>query len=323
MSMLDRMFLTLAQAGNGNGQGEAANDEVGEAGQVAPEANGAEEAESSVDFTNLEEVANLVSENAIPLGIGILKIVTILTIAWILANWVSRIIRIRGEKAKRVDTTIARFFANIVRWAIIVLGLIAALGTAGVETTSFAALLAAAGFAVGLALQGSLGNFAAGVMLLLFRPFKVGDVVKVNGELGKVDQIDLFTTTMDTFDNRRLIMPNGAIFGTTIENITFHPERRADVDVGVSYDTDLVKARQVLMDVANSISTKLPDRDSQVVVLAFNDSSIDWQVRVWCKREDWLGTKEEMILRIKQGLDQAGISIPFPQRDVHLFQQSS
>lgn len=320
MSMLDRIFLTLAQAGNGNGDGDGNQEAGAEAG--AAEGSTADANGSGVDWTDPEVVAKVVSENAIPLGIGILKVVTILIIAWIVANWVSKLIRVRGEKAKRVDTTLARFFANIVRWAILVLGIIAALGTAGVETTSFAAILAAAGFAVGLALQGSLGNFAAGVMLLLFRPFKVGDVVKVNGELGKVDQIDLFTTTMDTFDNRRLIMPNGAIFGTTIENITYHPERRADVDVGVSYNTDLVKAREVLMSVANSISTKLPDRDSQVVVLAFNDSSIDWQVRVWCKRDDWLATKEEMILRIKQGLDQAGISIPFPQRDVHLFKQN-
>lgn len=327
MWILDRMLLLVAQAGNAEGvsNGEAAQT-VGDT-ETPAEAPVAEPASAvsellSVDITNPESVSNWIDKFAIPLGIGILKLFLILFISWILANWISRFIRNRGEKSKHIDTTLARFFANIARWVILILGLLTALGTVGVQTTSFAAILAAAGFAVGLALQGSLSNFAAGVMLLVFRPFKVSDVVKVNGEVGIVDQIDLFTTTMDTFDNRRLIMPNSTIFGNTIENITHHTERRADVNVGVAYDADLEHVRRVLAELAASISTKLPDRDSEVVLLDFNESSIDWQVRIWCKKEDWLATKQETILRIKQALDQAGIGIPFPQRDVHLFQRN-
>ncbi len=327
MLTLDRMVLFIAQAGNGDGAVNAEPAQTADATEAPLEASANDAASAlseldSVDFRDIDTVVNWIEKFAIPLGIGLLKLFLILFISWVLAIWISRFIRDRGEQSKHIDATLARFSANIVKWGILILGLLTALGTVGVQTASFAAILAAAGFAVGLALQGSLSNFAAGVMLLVLRPFKVSDVVKVNGEVGIVDQIDLFTTTMDTFDNRRLIMPNSTIFGNTIENITHHTERRADVDVGVAYNCELEEARRVLTEVANSISTKLPDREVQVVLMTFNASSIDWQLRVWCKREDWLATKEEMILRIKQALNQAGIGIPFPQRDIHLYQHN-
>lgn len=321
MWMLDRMFLLVAQAGE-PAANPGSNGVTSETPQQQDAISETAKKAQETDWMNPEEVLIFIREEGLTLAQKLVLLLVILLITWFFAGALSRFIRKRGEKSKRIDTTLARFFANIVRWGLLILGVIVALGTVGIEMMSFAAILAAAGLAVGLALQGSLSNFAAGVMLLLFRPFKVGDVVKVNGELGIVDQIDLFTTTMDTFDNRRLIMPNSTIFDNTIENITHHSQRRADVDVGVSYDADLQQARQVLTEVANSISTKLPDRDVQVALLAFNDSSIDWQVRVWCKKEDWFATKEELILRIKQALDQAGIGIPFPQRDVHLFQKN-
>lgn len=244
-------------------------------------------------------------------------VIVLLFVAWIVSGWVGRIIRRSCDRAN-IDLTLGKFFAKMASWSILILAVLACLGVFGVNTTSFAAVLAAAGLAVGLALQGSLSNFASGVMLLIFRPFKVGDVVSVNGVIGKVNEIELFTTTLDTPDNRRMILPNGAVFGSTIENISYHDTRRVDVPVGVDYSAEIDKTRSVLADAAAAVPDRLDDPAPQIVLGELGASSVDWTVRVWCNAADYWGVKEAATREIKMALDKAGIGIPFPQMDVHL-----
>jgi len=229
---------------------------------------------------------------------------------------------VKGSVTKsKVDETLSRFFAKMVYYLIVILGVIFALSKFGIDVTAFAAILAAAGFAVGMALSGTLGNFASGVMLLIFRPFKVGDVVNAAGITAKVHEIELFTTTFDTPDNRRIIVPNGAIYGGTIENVTFHEERRVDVGVGTDYGADLDATRKVLEKAAESLNEMMVQgegRGYQIVLGDLGDSAVGWTVRFWCKAEDYWGVKEALTRAVKVHLDEAGIGIPFPQMDVHL-----
>ena len=235
----------------------------------------------------------------------------------IMASWVARIIRGACAKAK-VESTLSHFFGKLGRTAVMVIGFIVILGKFGIETSSFAAILAAMGFAIGMAMQGTLGNFASGVMLLIFRPFKVGDVINAAGVIGKVNMIDLFTTVVDTPDNRRIIVPNGAIFGGTIENISFHSTRRIEVLVGTDYNADLDKVREVLDKAAAKIETRIEDPGHQIVLASLGDSCIDWKIRVWCNAADYWGCMEETTRIVKYALDEAGIGIPYPQMDVHM-----
>ncbi len=154
-------------------------------------------------------------------------------------------------------------------------------------------------------------------MLLAFRPFKVGDVVNVAGQTGVIDSIALFTTVMDTFDNRRIILPNSEIFGATIENTSFHSTRRADVNVGTAYEADIDQTWDVLRQVADNLEGRLPDKDTAVILLELGDSSINWQVRVWVPASDFFPLKQRLTRDVKVALDKAGISIPYPQMDVH------
>lgn len=233
------------------------------------------------------------------------------------ASWVRRIVKRALGKAK-VEETLARFLSNLVRYLVLIAGGIAILGTLGIETTSFAAALAAAGFAIGMALSGTLSNVAAGIMLLLFRPFKVGDAVVVNGVTAKVYQINLFNTELDTFDNRRIIMPNSSVFGNTIENISFHPQRRVEVTVGTTYGSDIDQAREVLTRIVKGVPGGLEDPAPAVMLTGMGASSIDWSVRVWANAADFWAVKDQLTRNIKVGLDEAKIGIPFPQMDVHI-----
>ncbi len=247
----------------------------------------------------------------------VVGVLVLLFVGWLVAGWAGRLVW-RGCERAKLDPTLGKFFAKMARWAILIFVVLACLGVFGVNTTSFAAVLAAAGLAVGLALQGSLSNFASGVMLLIFRPFKVGDVVTISGCTGKVDEIELFTTRIDTADNRRLILPNSAVFGTTIENITFHSKRRVEVAVGVEYSADIDKTRAVLEKAAKGVLGILEDPAPQVLLSQLGASSVDWSVRVWCATSDFWTVKEAATRAVKMALDEAGIGIPFPQMDVHL-----
>jgi small conductance mechanosensitive channel len=241
----------------------------------------------------------------------------LLIVAWIVAAVVSRMVG-RNLERTRFDATLTKFVARLVWWVVLLAAVVGCLGLFGVETTSFAALLGATGLAIGLAFQGTLSNFASGVMLLAFRPFKVGDVVTIAGQIGVVDEISVFATTLDTFDNRRFIIPNSSIFGSTIENITHHPRRRVEVNVGVSYDADIDRTRGVLEHAAANVEGRLDDPAPVVFLDGLGESSVNWSVRVWARREDFGTVKQGTVRAVKQALDEAGIQIPYPQMDVHL-----
>jgi len=239
-----------------------------------------------------------------------------LLVAYFICGWIGSLVHRAMQRAK-VEKTLSIFLGNIARWGLMIMSLIACLGIFGVETTSFAALIGASALAIGLAFQGSLSNLAAGVMLLIFRPFKVDDAISVVGQLGKVESISLFNTHIDTFDNRRIIIPNGAIFGSTIENLTHHATRRVDVSVGVEYSADLDQTRQVLTAAATALPGRLDSPEPQVLLLELGDSSVNWTVRVWANTSDYWTLRDALTRAVKVALDQAGLGIPFPQMDVH------
>lgn len=241
----------------------------------------------------------------------------VLFVVHLVAGWVKRKI-IRVTEARGIDTTIGRFSADMARFAIVTGAVLGCLGVFGIETASFAAVFAAMGLALGLALQGTLGNFAAGAMLLIFRPFKVGDVVVVAGHTGTVTELELFATEITTPDRRRLVVPNGKIFGDTIENITHHSTRRLDVEVGIDYGADMKRSREVLLKAAQSVSEVHADPAPAAILASLGDSALAWKVRVWCNTEDYWGVMEAVTEAVKRELDNADIAIPYPQMDVHM-----
>lgn len=250
-------------------------------------------------------------------GPKVLGVLVALFFAWVIAGWTERAVRAGLEK-RNFDATLTRFFAKLGRYLILIGAVLGCLGVFGIQTASFAAVLAAAGFAVGMAFQGTLGNFSAGIMLLAFRPFKVGDFVEVNGQTGACEHIDLFTCEFRTVDNRKLIIPNGAVFGSTITNYTGYDVRRVDISVGAEYSADVDATRAALEKAAAHIPGTIKDPAPQVFLKGLGDSSVDWQVRVWCKTGDFWDVWQATIRACKVSLDEAGIGIPFPQQDVHL-----
>jgi small conductance mechanosensitive channel len=197
------------------------------------------------------------------------------------------------------------------------------LGTFGIETASFAALLAGAGLAVGLAMQGTLANVSAGVLLLVFRPFKVGDSIIVAGQAGTVYALGIFMTTLDTSDNRRIILPNGSVLGSTIENISHHDTRRVSVAVGADYSANVDKTRKALLAAITKVEAALDDPAPAVVLTGLGASSVDWQVRVWCKSDDYWAVLEETTVQVKKALDKAKIGIPYNTLDVNIVSGAS
>lgn len=243
--------------------------------------------------------------------------VLILVIGHYLARWVRNLIR-GGLDTPGVDRTLTKFSGNFAYYALFLLAIFAALETLGVETASFVAVLAAASFAVGLALQGTLANFAAGVMLLVFRPFSVDDYVEISGETGFVREIELFFTRLQTHDNRLIIVPNGDIFGATIENIFAYDEIRVECDVGTDYPADIDRTREILLKAAENVDDRLQDKGVQAALTGLGGSSINWQVRIWATPDDYFRLKQELIREVKYALDEAAIGIPYPQMDVHV-----
>lgn len=237
--------------------------------------------------------------------------------AWILAGWLGSKLE-RAMLRAKLDLTLARFLARLARWGIIILGVALSLSVFGVDPTTLAAAIGAMGIAIGLALQGTLSNFAAGVMLLIFRPFDIGDVVELDGDTGTVHTIDLFVTKIDTFDKKRVIVPNSKVFGNTIENITHHPFRRVTVSVGTAYEADLDAARAALEKAANGIEGRRDDPPAQVVLSELGSSSVEWSVRVWADTADFWPVRERLVGAIKRELDAADVGIPYPQMDVHV-----
>jgi small conductance mechanosensitive channel len=239
-----------------------------------------------------------------------------LFVAWLVAGWARRAM-IRSLE-KRFEPMLARFFSNVVRYAILTAAVLGCLGVFGIQTTSFAAILGAMGLAIGLAFQGTLSNFSSGIMLLVFRPFKVGDVIEVAGTIGAVKELELFTTELVSADNRRIIVPNSEVFGKKIVNFTHYPTRRVEVAVGTDYAADLDKVREVLETVPAAVEGVIDDPPPAVFLSELGASSVDWKVRVHTKTEDFWDVHQRLVRATKRALDEAGIGIPFPQRDIHL-----
>ena len=256
-------------------------------------------------------------ELATEFGVNILAALAVFIIGRWVAMMVRRGVRRMMEKTN-VDAIIVGFVSSIVYIALLVFVVVAALGQLGIQTTSFIAIVGAAGLAIGLALQGSLANFAAGFLMIIFRPFKVGDFIEGAGVAGIVETIQIFTTTLRTPDNKTIIIPNAKLSGDNIINYSAKETRRVDMTVGVAYDADLSKVKAVLNDIISKDARIHSDPAPQVVVAELADSSVNFVVRVWTDTADYWNVKCDATETIKNRFDAEGIGIPFPQHDVHI-----
>ena len=250
-----------------------------------------------------------------------IKIVGALLI-FIIGKWIARKITnlfAKLMKKNNVDQAVVGFLTNLSYYALLVVVIIAAIGKLGVNTTSFLAIVGAAGLAIGLALKDSLSNFAAGVMLVMFRPFTVGDVVSTAGITAKVEKITIFNTLFCTADNQLVIVPNNKIISDIITNINAKDTRRIDLVVGISYSDDMAQTKEVLEGLARDDDRVLDDPAVTIAVSELADSSVNLVFRPWVKTDDYWAVRFDLTEKIKTSLDEAGISIPFPQQDVHLF----
>jgi small conductance mechanosensitive channel len=250
-------------------------------------------------------------------GLQVLAAILIFIVGRWLAKIISKLIGKAMIKAK-VEATLVSFIQNLSYVAMLIFVVIAVLAKLGIQTASFIAVLGAAGLAVGLALQGSLANFASGVLMLIFKPFKVGDFIEAAGSKGIVQEIQIFNTIINTPDNIRVIIPNAQITGGNIKNYTVNGTRRVDLVVGVSYEDDLKKANQVITDVLKADSRVLDDPPFTVAVSELADSSVNFVVRPWVNAVDYWDAYFDITEEIKLSLDKNGVSIPFPQRDLHI-----
>jgi len=252
-------------------------------------------------------------------GVKVIAAIAIL----IIGRWVAKAFRSVTKRLmdkKNVDPTITGFVGNLTYMALLVFVIIAALSQLGIQTTSFIAILGAAGLAIGLALQGSLSNFAAGFLMLIFKPFKVGDYVEAAGTDGTVEMIQIFTTTLKTPDNKTIIIPNAAVTAGNIVNYTVKGTRRIDMVFGISYEDDIDKAKQIIADVLGKDDRILKDPPLQIAVSELADSSVNFVVRPWASIETFWNVRFDAIENIKKAFDEAGVSIPYPQRDVHMYE---
>ncbi len=250
-------------------------------------------------------------------GLGVIGAIVILIVGFVIAGWVRGSVKKALSNFKRVDETLRGFFSSLAYYAVIVFTIIAVLSQFGVETTSFIAVLGAAGLAIGLALQGTLSNVAAGVMLLLFRPFKTGDYIEGGGLAGTVKSISLFVTELATPDNVQIIAPNSQLWGDAIKNYSFHPTRRVDIAIGIAYEDEIDKAIAAIVDEARKDSRVHADPEPLAAVTDLGDSSVNFTVRVWCNAGDYWPLKFDLTKNLKNRMDAEDITIPYPQRTLH------
>jgi len=255
-------------------------------------------------------------------GIRVLGALAVFVIGKMVASWARRLTR-KGLERGKTDPTLIPFVSSMVYYLLLAFVIVAVLGIFGIPTASFVAVLGAAGLAVGLAIQGTLSNFAAGVMLLIFRPFKVGDFVDAGGATGVIDTVGIFSTTLKSPDNVLITVPNSQIYGATIKNYTALDSRRVDLEIGISYDDDIQKATDTIREVVSRDERVLPEPGVQIAVGGLGDSSVNLVVRPWCRPEDYWDVRFDLLRAIKEGLEANGCSIPFPQTDVHLFQEKT
>ena len=274
--------------------------------------------EENVDILNnsvkwLSENQDLIISYTMNIVFAIATLIIGMMVARFIAGTLHKVLTKR-----KLDNTIIDFVSHMVRYVIIAFVIIAALGRIGVETTSFVAIIGAAGLAVGLALQGSLSNFASGVLIIALRPFKAGEYIEAAGTAGTVESVQIFSTTLTTPDNKFVVVPNSAILGGNIVNYSRKPTRRIDLIVGVSYNADLAKTKAVLEAVLKANDGILKSPEPLVAVAELADSSVNLVVRPWVNGPDYWRVRFELMEAIKNNLDEAGIEIPFPQMDIHM-----
>lgn len=255
-------------------------------------------------------------------GMKVIGGLAILVVGRMFAGAVRRMIRKALERGE-TDATLIPFLTSMAYYVLMVLVVLSAIAMVGFEVTSFIAVLGAAGLAVGLALQGTLANFASGVMLLTFRPFAVDDLVEAGGSTGVVKAIGLFSTTLYTLDNVVITVPNGTIFGDTVKNYTANDTRRIDLVIGVDYGDDIGTAMAAIKDVLSAEPRVLADPAPQVAVSELGDSSVNFVVRPWCKTEEYWDVRFDLTRALKERIEAAGCSFPFPQRDVHIYNEGA
>lgn len=256
-------------------------------------------------------------------GLRVLGGVLILIAGWMAAKWVANFTRRQLKKSETVDDTLTEFISDLIKYVVLALVGIAVLNQLGIQTTSLIAIFGAAGLAIGLALQGTLSDIAAGVMLLIFRPINVGQYIDAGGKAGTVKKLSLFTTELATPDNVQIILPNSSVWGAAITNYSHYDTRRVDWTIGISYDDDISKAFETAQHVLSEDDRILPDPQAAIVVSELADSSVNITIRAWVNAGDFWSVKFDLSKRFKEAFDDNGLAIPFPQRDVHIYQKSA
>lgn len=262
-----------------------------------------------------EELAPLI----IDYGLNLLGAIVILILGYIVAGWAAKKVR---NRSARLDETLVPVLAQTVRVTILLITLLAVLAQFGVQTASIIAILGAAGLAIGLALQGTLSNIAAGMMLLTLRPFKIGDVVNIGGTFGVIDEIGLFIIQMHSFDNIGIVIPNSTVWNSEIQNLSKFDTRRVDLEFGISYSDDMDKAIRLIEEVLNEDERVLDDPEPLIAISELGDSFVGIRVRPWTEAANVWPLHYHLLKRVKEIFDENDVSIPFPQRDVHLFQNN-
>ena len=254
-------------------------------------------------------------------GLKIIGAILILIVGKMIANWVQKRVAAWLSRSGKFDQTLQGFLSNLARYVVLIVTFLAVLGQFGIETTSLIAVLGAASLAIGLALQGTLSNVAAGVMLLVFRPFKAGDFVETAGIAGSVKSITLFVTELATGDNVQILVPNSQVWGTIVKNYSHHSTRRVDLVLGIDYGDDIDKAQSVVQQVVKADSRVMADPAPMVVVGNLGESSVDLTIRVWCQAGDYWPLKFDLTKQLKQQFDTEKLTIPFPQRTIHMVKE--
>ena len=270
----------------------------------------------------MDNVADQLTVFITTYGIKVIGAIIILILGRIAAGIGRKVVKKVLEKTK-TDPAVVSFVGSMIYFLILIFAVLAALAKFGIQTASFVAILGAAAFAIGFALQGSLANFAAGVLILVLRPFKVGDYIDGAGVGGTVKDIQLFTTVLATPDNIKIMVPNGKLFGDTIKNFSGFDTRRIDFVIGIGYTSDIQKAYDVLMSLIKEDTRILSDPPTNIAVSELADSSVNFVVRPWVKRSDYWGVKFDLTRKIKEAFDENGIEIPFPQQVVHMLSEAT
>lgn len=272
----------------------------------------------AIKNVNVDKIVEWLETQGLAFGIDLVAALAIFIIGRIAVGFAVRGLRAAMRK-NNIEKTLETFLCNLIRWALMVVVIIAAIAQVGIETTSFIAVFGAAGLAVGLALQGSLSNFASGVLIVLFRPYRVGDFIEAAGISGSVEQVQILTTILKTGDNKQVIVPNSKVMNSIITNYSANETRRIDLVIGVSYDDDLDKVKKTLQELVDADERILKDPAAKIAVSELADSSVNFVVRPWAQTADYWNVRFDLTEAIKKRFDEENITFPFPQQDVHLF----